>query len=267
MKHFGNRIGIFDSGTGGFSILYRIMEKVPSIAIDYISDDAFAPYGEKSDSDIIKRSRLITGMLLERECSLIVVACNSATAVAIGALREEHRDIQFVGVEPYINVLNHKDLFPEIRKAAVITTELTGNSEKFINLKQRIDPSGRIQHVSMPDLSSIVEEILAKGLDDSLRLRLSKELDPLRHLDLSHLILGCTHYPLIAGLIERELNVATVSPGPFVANRVSDLISSSGNEYPSDFFYLSTDSMEWEKRTGAYLSSLMRYSLPEQDMK
>ncbi|MCK5786495.1 MAG: aspartate/glutamate racemase family protein [Candidatus Sabulitectum sp.] len=267
MKQLKTRIGIFDSGTGGFSILHRIMKKVPSVEIDYISDDAFAPYGEKSDGEIIERSQLITEMLLRRGCSLIVVACNSATAVAIEALREKHRGVQFVGVEPYINVLNHKDQFPGIKKAAVITTELTGNSQKFKELKQRIDPEERIQHVTMGKLASIVEDILEGGLNEPLRLNLHEELEPLRPLGLSHLILGCTHYPLIASLIERELNVTTVSPGPYVANRVSDLISSSGNEYTSDFFYMSTNSMVWEKRTGAYLTSLLRYSLAGQDVQ
>ncbi|MCK5133160.1 MAG: aspartate/glutamate racemase family protein [Candidatus Sabulitectum sp.] len=262
MQQFETRIGIFDSGIGGFSILREIMGKVPSVEIDYISDDAFAPYGEKSDSDITRRSQLITKMLLDRGCSLIVVACNSATAAAIAALRQEHREIPFVGVEPYINVLNHNNQFPGIRKAAVITTELTGNSQKFKVLKQRIDPTGSILHVSMPRLASIIENILERGLDLELMNDLRKELEPLRCLELSHLILGCTHYPLIAGLIEEELNLATVSPGPYVANRVMDILSVSGEEHCTSFSYLSTNSMNWEKKGTDYLNSLLKYSRP-----
>lgn len=260
MKQFKDRIGIFDSGIGGFSILHRIIKKVPSVTIDYISDDAFSPYGEKSDTEIIKRSQIITEMLLQRGCSLIVVACNSATAAAIKALREKYRDTPFVGVEPYINILNHQDHSSEIRKAAVITTELTGRSEKFKILKQRIDPSGSILHVSMPGLAAIVEIILEKGLSENLMEDLRKELKPLKILNLSHLILGCTHYPLIADLIEKELGVITVSPGPHVANRVFDLVSPSGKEYCSSFSYLSTVSMKWEQRTSEYLFSLLKHS-------
>ncbi len=254
------RIGIFDSGIGGFSILSEIMRKVPSVEIDYISDDAFAPYGEKTDSEIIQRSELITEVLLSRGASLMVVACNSATAAAIASLRLKYPKIPFVGVEPYINVLNHSNQFPGIRKAAVITTEITGNSVKFKILRQRIDPAGRIRHVSMPNLASIVEDILESGLSQELKKKLVCELKPLKDLELSHLILGCTHYPLIAGLIEAELNLSTVSPGPFVANRVIDILSISGEKRCASFSYLSTSSMNWEKKGADYLNSLLRYS-------
>ncbi|MEA3267446.1 MAG: aspartate/glutamate racemase family protein [Candidatus Fermentibacteria bacterium] len=262
MKQFKTRIGIFDSGIGGFSILHRIIEKVPSVMIDYISDDAFSPYGEKTDTEIINRSQAITEMLLQRGCSLIVVACNSATAAAIKPLREKYRDTPFVGVEPYTNVLNHREHSSEIRKAAVITTELTGKSEKFRMLKRRTDPSGSILHISMPGLASTVESILETGLDESLMEELQKELEPLKILNLSHLILGCTHYPLIADLIEKELDVITVSSGPYVANRVFDLVSPSGSggEYCSSFSYLSTSSMKWEQKTSEYLFSLLKHS-------
>lgn len=255
------KIGIFDSGIGGFSILSEIMRKVPSVEIDYISDNAFYPYGEKADSEVIKRSQMITGILLNRGCSLIVVACNSATAVAIASLRGKYPEIPFVGVEPYINALNHDNQFPGIRKVAVITTELTGNSAKFKNLKKRLDPANNIQHVSMPKLASIVENIIQSGLNQTLKTELACELDPLKSLRLSHLILGCTHYPLIDSLIEAELNLYTVSPGPYVANRVMDILATSGDKYCSSFNYLSTDSMNWERRGADYLNSLLRYSL------
>lgn len=262
MDKFKQKIGIFDSGIGGFSILHEIMGKVPSVEIDYISDDAFAPYGEKSDSEIIERSSLITEMLLNRGCSLVVVACNSATAAAIAALREEHESIPFVGVEPYINVLNHH---PGIIKAAVITTELTGNSVKFKELKKKIDPTSRIKQISMPGLALIVEDILDSGLEEENRIRLTRELEPLKNLSLSHLILGCTHYPLIAGLIQDELNVVTVSSGPHVANRVFDLLSSPQGNYCSNFSFMSTTTMDWELKTAEYLDSLLKFSATEQD--
>ncbi len=260
MDELKKRIGIFDSGIGGFSILHEIMAKGPAVEIDYISDDAYAPYGEKTDSQIIQRSRLITEILLERGCSLIVVACNSATAAAIAALRNDHRDVPFVGVEPYINVLNHRAQFPGITKAAVITTELTGSSEKFNLLKQKIDPLNRIEHVSMPNLASIVERILENGLDSSSKASLHDELSPLNDMRLSHLILGCTHYPLISSLIEDELKLVTVSPGKHVADRVLDLISTPAGVGCDSFSYLSTKSTRWEQKTEDYLSALLKYS-------
>jgi len=232
------KIGIFDSGIGGFSILTAILKQVPEVNVDYISDDVFAPYGIKSQDEIIFRSSTITKMLLERGNSLIVVACNSATAAAIHALREKFPETEFVGVEPYINVLNHKKEFPDIRKAAVITTELTGASDKFRQLKERIDPLDKIQHIKMMNLAAIVEEILNFGYGEQQRKDLSEELRPLKTLELSHLILGCTHYPLIRTLIEKELDLITVSPGPFVAKRVENLLSLSGGKPATSFSFL-----------------------------
>jgi len=263
MKMTETGIGIFDSGIGGFSILHEIIRKAPpATEINYISDDAYAPYGEKTDSEIMERSRLITDMLLIRGSSVVVVACNSATAAAISTLRKEYPKIPFVGVEPYINVLNHTDQFPGITKAAVITTELTGHSKKFRQLKNRTDPDGLVQHVITPGLATIAEEILDSGLNKNLQQKLHRELEPLRKLELSHLILGCTHYPLIAGLIEQELGVITVSPGPNVAKRVFDIIAARGKGHCTSFKYLSTSptKMKWEVKNTAYLDSLLRNS-------
>ncbi|MCK5882622.1 MAG: aspartate/glutamate racemase family protein [Bacteriovoracaceae bacterium] len=245
MSYIKTRIGVFDSGIGGFSILSEIVKRVPSIEIDYISDDAFSPYGEKSDREIIARCHELTELLISRGCSLIVVACNSATAVAIADLRHSYTQIAFVGVEPYINVLNHTELFPNIDKAAVITTSLTGESGKFRDLREKIDPEHRIEHFSMPELASIVEDIFESGLNTQNEKRLERELLPLQKLKLSHLILGCTHYPLISQLIEDKLKVSTIGPGPYVANRLHDLLGQRVGPFPQFFNFLCSSNMEW----------------------
>ncbi len=248
------RIGVFDSGIGGFSILSEIIRKVPNLDIDYISDDAFAPYGEKTDLQIVERCTYITDLLLERGCSLVVVACNSATAAGIAELRTKYSQIPFVGVEPYLNVLNHKELFPAIRKAAVITTPLTGTSLKFHKLRERLDPEHLIPHFSMPNLATIVEKIFSEGVTDDNLALLKVELRPLKELDLSHLILGCTHYPLIASLIEDILKLSTISPGPYVANRVKDLLANNDGDQTTTFNFLSTREMSWGVRDVKTLS-------------
>ncbi|PIE52834.1 glutamate racemase [Candidatus Fermentibacteria bacterium] len=252
-----DRIGVFDSGMGGFSILRKIMTGIPGITVDYISDDAFAPYGVRTDEEITSRSEHITEMLLERGANLIVVACNSATAAAIRHLRETHSHIQFVGVEPYINVLNH---LPDIDRAAVITTVLTGKSKKFNSLRNRLDPEHRILHFLMADLATITEEIIEQGYTCELQQKLSREIAPLKEKSISHLILGCTHYPLIADILEKELDVTTIGAAPFVARRVKELLNNPGGPMPSYFSFLSTTRMSWETRTVKQLEYLLRFS-------
>lgn len=253
------RIGVFDSGIGGFSILSEILSEVPGVLVDYISDDLYAPYGTRSDGEITERSLYITDILRKRDAQLVVVACNSATAAAISRLREKYPSIPFVGVEPYINVLNHATLYPGITKAAVITTVLTGNSVKFRDLKKRLDPGQSIIHLTMPDLATIVEGILQQGYTKVLKEKLEKELEPLLALNLSHLILGCTHYPLVASLIEDFLGVRTISPGTGVARRVRDLLPSPTGMQSRSFSFLSTSSGVWREMTHEELFELIKY--------
>lgn len=218
------QIGAFDSGIGGFSILKEVHRLMPALKIDYLADDAFAPYGTKTREQIIERSLFNTSHLLERGAHLILVACNSATAVAIEELRVKFPTIPFVGVEPYLNALHHPDIFPGIKRAGVITTVLTGKSEKFQNLKKKLDPDNTITHWPLANLAGLIEDLYHFGFSDSLDQRIKSELSELKNQQLTHLILGCTHYPLIALLIEKYLEVKTISPCPYVALRVESLL-------------------------------------------
>lgn len=255
-------IGVFDSGIGGFSILKEIHRLLPQLEVHYIADDAFAPYGTKSREEIIERSKKNTLDLLARGAQLIVVACNSATAAAIEELRLSFPQIPFVGVEPYLNALNHPNKFPGIERAGVITTVLTGKSEKFVNLKKRLDPEGKIFHLALPHLAGLIEELYERGMSSELKTRIVEEITPVRSQGLSHLILGCTHYPLIASLIEEVLDLQTISPCPYVANRVLSLLTSmdllsDAHQAKEQFFFRSTKSLtDWQQYNFSSLSLL-----------
>ena len=95
-------IGVFDSGVGGLSVLRALHRHLPHSQLLYVADSGFAPYGERDEGYVIERSRVLTAHLLREGAQLIVVACNTATAAAVRALREEHPGVQFVGVEPGI---------------------------------------------------------------------------------------------------------------------------------------------------------------------
>jgi glutamate racemase len=231
------KIGLFDSGIGGFSILTKLISNYPDIEYFYYSDDANAPYGPKSDDFILNRSRLITEELLSKDVDLIVVACNTATAVSIDKLREEFNGVQFVGVEPFLNAYNK--LNEEVKKMVVMTTESTGRSERFKRLKERLDPSGNITHISFLNLARLIEEFYFKKIERDLFLSgVATELSVLQGKNFTHAILGCTHYPLIDKLIENELKIKTLSPCEYVAKRVFDLLAVKKSEKVIDSNYL-----------------------------
>ncbi len=215
-------IGIFDSGIGGFSILKKIHELAPDLNVYYVADNSFAPYGNKSKEQIIERSLYITEELLKFDLDLIVVACNTATGMAIDTLRETY-DIPFVGVEPFVNALS-KHKWKEDDKGCVITTDLMSKSERFTSLISRLDPKKHFSYVVTPNLASIIEDFFSSKNEEKLREELNKELSFVKDNSYSHLILGCTHYPLIDSYIEEVTGASTLSPCLYVANRTLSLL-------------------------------------------
>ncbi|MBC7712026.1 MAG: glutamate racemase [Rhizobacter sp.] len=244
-----HRIGVFDSGIGGLSVLKELLKTFPEAQYYYFSDDAHAPYGPKSDEFITDRSFKITQELVDQGPELIVVACNTATAASIDALRAHYPNMTFVGVEPYLNAI-YKETTPA--KMVVLTTESTGKSERFKRLKERLDPIGFIDNFSLKNLARMVEEFYYDpGLEAQFDRELELELAPLQGKNYTHAILGCTHYPLVRNKIEMILNLKTLSPCPYVAQRVREL-SVKDNEVlsPADheFYFYSSSKPGWTKK-------------------
>jgi len=248
------RIGLFDSGIGGFSILRSLLETTPFADYFYVSDNAFAPYGPKSDEVITERSVVITELLLEMKVDIIVVACNTATAASIDFLRSKFPDVLFVGVEPYLNAYYK---LPESKKVAVLTTVSTGKSERFKKLKDRLDPSGEITQVPLENLAYNIEQFYAENiLKNELENRIKVELSPFQG-KFTHVILGCTHYPLVKKTIEEVLKSECISPCPFVALRVREVLKNNGHRIETEnkdteikddeFHFYETNKQKWVK--------------------
>lgn len=221
MSATDKKIGVFDSGHGGLSLVESLFETQARIHLDYFADLEFHPYGARNDAEVLQRSRVITQKLLERGAELILVACNTATAVAIDSLRDEF-DVPFVGIEPYLNLFE-KQAIPK-QEAYVLITPLMASSQRFEDLRQRRDPEGHIKEFVCPGLASLVEEGLLKGLNRELEQKVQAELKALKDLKPKVLILGCTHYPFVKDWIEKYTGAQCYSPCAFVAQRVLKLL-------------------------------------------
>lgn len=244
-----HKIGVFDSGIGGFSVLFELIKVFPEAEFLYYSDDAHAPYGPKSDEYITERTYAITDELISKGAQMIVVACNTATAASIDALRTKYPHMTFVGVEPYLNAY-YKETGPA--KMAVLTTESTGKSERFKRLKERLDPKALIDHYSLKNLARMVEQFYHDPkFEEEFDRLLESELAPLKGHGYTHAILGCTHYPLVKHKIENVLKLKTLSPCPYVAQRVKEL-TVLPKEVPgpasSTFLFFSSSKPEWIKK-------------------
>lgn len=206
-------IGVFDSGIGGLSVLRHIHQHLPSESLIYVADAGHLPYGSRSSSYVIERARIIARFLVDQGVKAIVVACNTATAAAIVALREEF-SLPVIGVEPGV-----KPAISQSRSGVVgvLATEGTLGSEKF---KRLVVEHGASQLVIVQPCYGWVEQIEQGDLySDQTRALVAAAVEPLLRQGADTLVLGCTHYPFLAPLI-REVagpEVVLVDTGQAIA--------------------------------------------------
>lgn len=228
--HRRREIGVFDSGVGGLTVLRELREQLPGARLRYLADTAYAPYGSRSPEEIRARSIAISEHLIDRGAELIVVACNTATAHAIEALRERWPALPFVGTEPGI-----KPAVAATRNGRIglLATPATAASARLRALIER-HAAGRV--VVVQGCPGIVERIEAGDLGSAeLRALLAQHCEPLRAAGVDTALLGCTHYPLIEPLWQAALgpNVKLLRIETAVARRTAELWAARPHEGPA----------------------------------
>lgn len=214
-------IGIFDSGVGGLTVLREIIRVLPQEDTIYLGDTARVPYGTKSPETVIRYSRQITSFLVSREIKMLVVACNTASAVALTALK---KDVSI----PVVGVIE-----PGARRAAsttrnnkvgVIGTAATIKSSAYSKAIKRINPEIEVFTCSCPLFVPLAEE----GWVDNEIARLTAEtyLDGLKNEGVDTLVLGCTHYPILKKIIAEVMgaNVTLVDSAEETALTVAKIL-------------------------------------------
>jgi glutamate racemase len=194
-----SRIGVFDSGVGGLSILDEALRQLPQHDYIYLADSANAPYGEKSSDWIAKRSLSLCQYLAEAGCDAIVVACNTATAEAIKQIRSEVK-VPVIGVEPGIKPAAMQSVNGVV---GVLATEATLNSDKFNALLATLPNDCRFIKQAGAGLVPLIEAGKADSAE-TLDL-LAKHLEPIQDAGSDTLVLGCTHYPFLRKAIRKLL--------------------------------------------------------------
>lgn len=234
-----NPIGLFDSGIGGTSIWREIYKLMPSENTIYLADSKNAPYGIKTKEEIIELSIKNTEYLLNQNCKIIVVACNTATTNAIKVLRNKY-DVPLIGIEPAIKPAA---LNSNTKKIGILATQGTINSELF---HQTV--------LNFPDIK-IVEQVghglvqlIEQGAIDSQEIYniLSSYLQPMITQNIDFLVLGCSHYPYLIPIIQKILpaHIHIIDSGEAVAKQTRKILSQVGfnNNLPAkNIFYTNDD--------------------------
>ncbi|MEE9542832.1 MAG: glutamate racemase [Thermodesulfobacteriota bacterium] len=220
-----NPIGIFDSGLGGLTVLSELTKLLPAEDTIYLGDTAHVPYGTKSSETVTRYSLEIADFLSGLGIKLLVVACNTASAYAIDRLTEV-LDIPVIGV-----------IEPGARKAVdtttsgkigIIGTEGTIRSKAYTEAIKEIDPVIQVHSKACPLFVSLAEEGF---LDNTIAELTAKEyLAEFGRLDIDTLVLGCTHYPLLKGVISKTLGagVRLIDSAEATASEVSQVLRVEG---------------------------------------
>ncbi len=217
-------IGVFDSGSGGLSVLREILRVLPGERFAYYADNANCPYGERTPEFIQNRSRAITEHLLSLGAQIIVVACNTATAAAISTLRNEY-PVRFIGMEPAVKPAA---LSSKTGVIGVLATAGTLKGSKYLTAKGIYEDDVKIvEHVGQGFV-----ELVENGILDGQRAEetVRNSLQPLLDAGADRIVLGCTHYPFLRDVIQRVAGpgVQIIDPAPAVARHLIDVMKEEG---------------------------------------
>ncbi len=234
-------IGILDSGAGGITIWAEIVSTMPAESTVYWADSAHCPYGGRTQGEIIALTDAGVRTLMAEGCKTIVVACNTATTAAIGVLRERYPGMSFVGLEPAI-----KPAAEGTRSGVVgvLATKATIESEMFRNTTGKFARGIRVLAVAGEGLVDLVEDELELGPEAEQLLE--KYIGPMIEAGADHLVLACTHYPMLMHAIRKVSRgrLTIINPAGAVARHTARLLAASGLEasrdHVSEYRFLST---------------------------
>jgi len=212
-------IGLFDSGVGGTSIWKEIKNLLPNENTIYLADSKNAPYGLKSKEEILQLCYKNTEFLLEKECKLIVVACNTATTNAIKELREKY-NVPFIGIEPAIKPAA---LHSKTHTIGILATKGTLSSELFHETISKFKNVNIIEQIGH-GLVQLIENGKINSIEmDNL---LNEYLQPMVQANIDYLVLGCSHYPYLIPQIKKIIpeNIKIIDSGEAVAKQTNAIL-------------------------------------------
>ncbi|WP_079479490.1 glutamate racemase [Halobacillus salinus] len=237
-------IGVIDSGVGGLTVARELMRQLPKERFIYLGDTQRCPYGPRPEEEVREFTWQMVNYLLDKDIKMLVIACNTATAYTLEELQNQ-LSIPVIGViEPgaraAIKVSQNK-------RIGVIGTEGTISSKAYPNALRSIDASIRINDLACPPFVPMVEDgILSGPMAEGVVARTLQPLKEMNHIDT--LILGCTHYPLIRQLVQKEMgdHIQVISSGEETAREASLILAyqkalNTSNEEPVHEFYTTGD--------------------------
>jgi glutamate racemase len=227
-------VAVFDSGVGGLTVLHELLVSLPTEDYLYLGDTARFPYGDRSQPELERFAKEIADELLEAGAKLLVVACNAVSSAALGPLEhylaDGDSDVDVIGVVAPATQLAVAG--SRTGRIGLLATPATVESAAYERAVAAADPHVHLESVACPDLAPIIQG--GFPFDEHVVDTVRRYCAPLRAADVDTVILGCTHYPLIAPMLQRILGrgVTLVSSGTGVARSVERALASRGRLNP-----------------------------------
>lgn len=223
------KVGVFDSGLGGLTVVSAITEIFKGADIFYIADTKYAPYGEKTQEQILERCIEITDLLIQKhQITALIVACNTATSASIKILRDKYPQLILVGTEPGIKPAIEST---KTNNIGVIATPATLKGNKYQVLVNQLFESETISLYEQA-CPGLVEQIEKGEISSNLTKTMLKTwLYPMKKNNVDTIVLGCTHYPLISDTIKQIMgyNITLIQTGSAIAKRLKSLSLEKGH--------------------------------------
>lgn len=211
-------IGVFDSGIGGEAVAMALRKEFPTASIESISDSEHVPYGGRSGDEVLRLTEKAIQPLLQAHVDVLVIACNTATTLALPALRERYPEQVFVGIEP---MLKPAAAHTKSGVICVCATPSTLASERYAELKQSYADSCKVIE---PDCSTWAYMIEQRAVDEVI---IREQIHSALEKNADEIVLGCTHYHWIKELIERECagRAEVLEPSVAIGRRIRQLLN------------------------------------------
>lgn len=237
-------IAFLDSGVGGLSVVKEVMRELPNENILFIGDTARNPYGNRKKEEVIQFTRELSSFLVNKGIKMLVIACNTATALALDHLKKEF-DIPIIGViEPGSRSAVEASKNGEIYIIGTVRTIESCEYQKHIHT---LNPNLKVQGLAIPEFVEMVENNELSGQNAENKVR--EELKPLKNTQMDTLVLACTHYPLLANLIQAELGQEIQLVDPAIASRKgiknylleNNLLNNENEKFGQAIFYTTAE--------------------------
>lgn len=235
MKKPHQRIGLFDSGVGGLTVLREMYRQLPNESLLYFADSARLPYGTKSPEEILSFVREILDWMCERDVKMVVMACNTSSALALETVRQEY-DLPILGV-----ILAGAKAVKQGKRVGVIATSATVKSHAYRQAIQEIEPQTQVWEVACPEFVRLIEQ--NQVYSEQTKKVAQQYLAPLLDREIDTLIYGCTHYRHLERTIRSLLpeTVKIVDPAEHIVIAAENELSLLGlrNDYsplPTSFY-------------------------------